>query len=668
MVYQKRCTYGKLIDINLDNLRHYVFILTSFSFREGKEVGKRGAKRKLTPAEFLPICDDIDERARTLKAMDVKEVKERAQLAILAKKGLNEYADKDTFAPISVHTIKSYMKEAELMEVKGKDQAEGREEAFNDIRNAIAKAAGLGALARIVRFEHIHSTDEVGLFLFGWHITAKRPKLVVSPEAQAWLRQNNTSVSKSIDPNQQRCVHIGTTQGTGGQLTAIYLRIVDSNIPDFQCKQREDEFKPWIFCLNERRHVYAVVSNQNVKESIISEYIGIHIDSKAIHEKQEIAIEEELRSLRAGVFAGLVFAEGSEPPTPEDLSDGILLNPTPSSFQMNLIYVYLDVIAAVKEKHKHALLLRDGCSGQITASPAITAFNKGRGRSQLHGKYSAGCSMTQSWNDVGHCHDALHRLVEHDEFIFKEYSDPEGANYAALKAFLEKHIESASLETYWKFICCFEPYILKAMSPVAIKSSVKASGFDRDNKIDTWRIMSFNPQFAAMAKDNAQRLVSTIEDVLVPYFEEHKHIPENVYDDLFGDDPNIILGERQGRPLNDLTINRQRFIIDNSDEFREIIEAREAGKRAASEAIERRRLERQERQAALPLKYRSCWFLGCPSIIDITTPAVKKRNESIWKSCAGKGCKVWTCPGHCDMIPTHEAICLKCTARTVVNR
>ena len=109
--------------------------------------------------------DDVDKRARTLNALDVKDFRESCQLAILAKKGLNEYADMDTFAPIDVKTIQSYMKEADLMEVKGKDQAEGREEAFNDIQNAIAKAAGLGAMARIVLFEHIHSTDEVGLFL-----------------------------------------------------------------------------------------------------------------------------------------------------------------------------------------------------------------------------------------------------------------------------------------------------------------------------------------------------------------------------------------------------------------------------------------------------------------------------------------------------------------------
>ena len=189
-------------------------------------------------------------------------------------------------------------------------------------------------MSQIVLHEHVHSTDEVGLFLFGWHTTSKRPKLVVSNEAKEWLHSNNTSVSKSIDPNQQRCIHIGTTQGTGGGLTAIYFRIVDSNIPDSECKRRPGEFKPWLFCLNARKHVYAVIANAKVTERMVSEYIGIYIDSKAINEKQEQAIEAELDCLRAGRFAGLVHGEGSEPPTPEDLDPGIL------SFYHDYFYYY----------------------------------------------------------------------------------------------------------------------------------------------------------------------------------------------------------------------------------------------------------------------------------------------------------------------------------------
>jgi hypothetical protein len=255
----------------------------------------------------------------------VNEVKDLCQNALLQKNGLNKYADKDTFASISSRTVRRYLTDIDAKEVKGKDQAENREEAFNDIRNAIAKAVGLTAMSKIVQFMHIHSTDEVGLFLFGWHQTAKRPMLVVTAEANEWLRKNNTSVSKSIDSNQQRCVHIGTTQGTGGFLTAIYFRICDSNIPDLECKTRPGQMKPWLFCLNEDRHVYGIVSNANVTEAMISEYIGIHIDSKAISEKQEKAITEELDTLRAGRYAGLVFSEGSQPSSPDVLEDGILI-------------------------------------------------------------------------------------------------------------------------------------------------------------------------------------------------------------------------------------------------------------------------------------------------------------------------------------------------------
>jgi hypothetical protein len=323
-------------------------------------------------------------------------------------------------------------------------------------------------------------------------------------------------------------------------------------------------------------------------------------------------------------------------------------------------YPILEVIAAVREKHKHALLLRDGCSGQITASPAITTFNKSKGRSILHGKYSAGCSMTQSWNDTGHGHDALHRLFEGNDFKFRQYADPEGANYAALKKFLTSYLEPASFKTYWAFICTFEPYIMKAITPVVIKSAVRKSGFEEDNKININTIMSFNPEFAKLSDDNAKKLVETIETVLVPYFTQHMQIPENIYDELLGTNPAITLRARVGTPLNNLTTNRQRFIIDNSDEYQEIIAGREAVKRAAAEEIERRRVEREVKNAALPFKSRYCSLINCNSTIDITTSAIRRINERNWKKCKGKNCSTWTCPDHFGQLAQHETICVKC--------
>lgn len=268
--------------------------------------------------------------------------------------------------------------------------------------------------------------------------------------------------------------------------------------------------------------------------------------------------------------------------------------------------------------------------------------------------------MTQSINDVSHGHDALHRLYEGDDFKFREYGDPEGANYAALKKFLLQHLEPASFKTYWSFIKSFEPYVYKAMSPVVIKSGVKACGFDADNKINVLTIMSFNPQFAEMKLEKAQKLVRLIESVLAPYFSSHSWIPEIIYDELLGDDPDITLLERIGTPLNNLCTNRQRFMIDNSCEWQAVLHDRETKKVAAIAEIERKRVEREARIAALPSKSRQCSHLGCVSIIDITTPTLKKANEATWKKCKGKNCSTWACLNHLEGIEIHQINCVKC--------
>ena len=71
-----------------------------------------------------------------------------------------------------------------------------------------------------------------------------------------------------------------------------------------------------------------------------------------------------------------------------------------------------------------------------------------------------------------------------------------------------------------------------------------------------------------------------------------------------------------GTPLNNLATNRQRFIIDNSDEYHAIIAGREDVKRTAAEETERRRIERELRNAALPLKSRQCSLIDCVSAMD----------------------------------------------------
>ena len=107
--------------------------------------------------------------------MTADRVKDEMQKVLLIKNGFNLLADVDTCAPLSSRTVSSYIKDMNCFEVVGKVQASSRVEPFNDIRNCIAKAAGMSALNEVVDQRHFHSDDEVGIFLFGWGKDATLP-------------------------------------------------------------------------------------------------------------------------------------------------------------------------------------------------------------------------------------------------------------------------------------------------------------------------------------------------------------------------------------------------------------------------------------------------------------------------------------------------------------
>jgi hypothetical protein len=79
----------------------------------------------------------------------------------------------------------------------------------------------------------------------------------------------------------------------------------------------------------------------------------------------------------------------------------------------------------------------DGAYGQIVA---ITKFitKLDNAKDTLFIKYSGGASMTQSPNDVGHCHMVLHSLYRSNKYKdCNNIADPEGPHWQELKSFLK---------------------------------------------------------------------------------------------------------------------------------------------------------------------------------------------------------------------------------------
>ena len=159
---------------------------TSFRFLGGCEVGKPGPKGSFHAVELEDICNEITQSAITLSALDFDQVKSLLQSKLLEKRGYNQFADKERFAPIDDRTVRKYIVEMCSSEKKGKIKPISRIEPYLNIRNAISKAAGLTAISKVCPVENMHTEDKIGLFLFGWHDT--RPKLVCSLEASKWLR------------------------------------------------------------------------------------------------------------------------------------------------------------------------------------------------------------------------------------------------------------------------------------------------------------------------------------------------------------------------------------------------------------------------------------------------------------------------------------------------
>ena len=307
--------------------------------------------------------------------------------------------------------------------------------------------------------------------------------------------------------------------------------------------------------------------------------------------------------------------------------------------------------------------MRDGCYGQISAAEKIDVWAKGKGRTLLLAKYSAGCSMTESMNDLKFGHSGLHAAIASSDFKCEQRGDPPGALYAAAKKYLSQHLAPASFKTFWKLISAFEPFVLRAMNPQMLLSAAKLAGFDGEG-IDTRRIMSHNLEFVQIQPPaKAEEVLALIDTVFAPYWARYGLIHENIFGEIFDGEANIdTLSDRAGKPLNDMATNRQRFMLDNHESWKAVLERRALAEELAKEEVKRKQREREAADAAKPAKSRECSVLGCACLIDITTASLKRVNENTWRKCSGKGCATWGCPAHLGDVIAHEAICRRVLA------
>ena len=204
----------------------------------------------------------------------------------------------------------------------------------------------------------------------------------------------------------------------------------------------------------------------------------------------------------------------------------------------------------------------------------------------------------------------------------------------------------------------------KAFTSMNVQSALMTAGFE-GSTINPRTILGHNHEFVNLCRVDANNLLRLIDLVFVPYWREHGIIHECIFEEVFAGEENIdtLNNIRQGKPLNEMATNRQRFLMDNHAYWKAELARRKAIEIAAAEEKERQRVQKEQEQAMeasmKEAKYRQCTFMGCPNEIDITTTALKRANEATWSKCRGKSCRVWVCFEHRESLQSHEKFCQK---------
>ena len=102
---------------------------------------------------------------------------------------------------------------------------------------------------------------------------------------------------------------------------------------------------------------------------------------------------------------------------------------TTTTTSISLILLKLDTF-------KEMVLAMDGALPQIDAMKNIvTNLNTSQQLNLTLVKYAAGCSMTQSPNDVGNMHRLLHMFFKNSRYALNDVSDPSGFVQCVATAF-----------------------------------------------------------------------------------------------------------------------------------------------------------------------------------------------------------------------------------------
>lgn len=257
-------------------------------------------------------------------------------------------------------------------------------------------------------------------------------------------------------------------------------------------------------------------------------------------------------------------------------------------------------------------------------------------------KYNAGCSLSDSPNDAGHCHSSLKNAYHTTEYN-EHFVQPIGRKWEKLKQRLLHHLDTDSFETYWPAIATAKSYIGKAFSDFNVQASFATTGL---HPFDTKTILGRNSHYKLDLSDEQR---SFLHDVCLPklidVMKSDGYIAEDRFESILSGQDGVdnCAPKTRGQPLNLLHTSYQRCVLINTPEYLahvQSISAKKSGQSVTSLAQD------------APVKVAKkdiCFNKDCRSI----------RNHSssnIWTKCGVPYCSCWSCsnPACVELLQQHQ--------------
>jgi hypothetical protein len=410
------------------------------ALRPKESSGCKGRNPILSQKGLTRLADTITERAMDLKAVPSALFHEVVQ-DVVKEEMPNTYAHVE----ISERSLSRIKSKVDAIVKNGKKRNKSRSVAFTNIRNAISMCAMFSWIHEHVHRSLIFSSDDVSVLLNGWN---DKPLVITTAKAEQYLKSINVSTGLEEEEEKQRVVKFNCTISGDNFLTVSVIKFGDKSFSDFGNTPR---------VISLGHGLYACLYFYGIPEIIVEMYVY-----KLCIIREVMKRRVELKRSQAEGPCEMVISQEEEK---------LSINAIPESVEAPR------VVICDNNSYDLIALCCDGATPQIKAiEDHLHPRNIELLQKLIFAKYSGGCSLSQSGNDNGHCHDGFHRLFKSPKYKYSEIVDPDENNWLHLRQLMEARMEPASFRTVWKCIKSAPIILDKAFTRSNIKSAFASTG------------------------------------------------------------------------------------------------------------------------------------------------------------------------------------------------